>query len=69
METHSRILAWRALAVYGVAKSQTRLSFPSGPVLKNLSAYAGDMGAVPGLERFHMSRGNSLYAANTELTL
>ena len=60
--------AWWA-TVQWVTKSQTRLSFPIGPVLKNLPAYAGDMGAIPGLERLHMPRGNSLYAANTELTL
>ena len=32
--------------------------FPGGPVVKNLPASAGDMGSIPGLERFHMLRGN-----------
>ena len=27
--------------------------FPSGPVVKNLPAHAGDPGSIPGLGRFH----------------
>ena len=34
------------------------LDFPGGPVVKKLPAKAGDMGSIPGLERFHMLRGN-----------
>ena len=29
-------------------------AFPGGPVVKNLPAFAGDMGSVPGLGRLHM---------------
>ena len=32
--------------------------FPSGPVVKNPPANAGDMSSIPGLGRFHMSQGN-----------
>ena len=32
--------------------------FPSGPVVKNLPANAGDMGLIPGPVRFHMPWGN-----------
>ena len=32
--------------------------FPSGPVVKNLPANAGDMGSILGLGRFHMQLGN-----------
>ena len=28
--------------------------FPGGPVVENLPANAGDMGLIPGPERFHM---------------
>ena len=34
------------------------LDFSGGPVVKNLPASAGDKGSFPGLERFHMPRGN-----------
>jgi len=32
--------------------------FSGDPVVNNLPANAGDMGLIPGLERFHMLRGN-----------
>ena len=32
--------------------------FHGGPVVKNLPASAGDMGLIPGLQRFHMPWGN-----------
>ena len=32
--------------------------FPGGPVVKNPSASAGDMGSIPELRRFQMPRGN-----------
>ena len=32
--------------------------FPGGPVVKNLPASAGDMGLIPGSERFHMPWSN-----------
>ena len=32
--------------------------FPGGPGVKNLSAYAGDMGFIASLGRFHMLWGN-----------
>ena len=32
--------------------------FPGGAVDKNPPANAGDMGSVPGLEGFHIPRGN-----------
>ena len=28
--------------------------FPGGPMVKNLSANAGDMGLIPGPRKFHM---------------
>ena len=31
--------------------------FPGGPVVKNLSSNAGDMGSIPGLGRSHMPQG------------
>ena len=31
---------------------------PGGPVIKNLHANAGNMGSIPGLERFHVLWGN-----------
>ena len=31
--------------------------FPDGPVVKNLPCNAGDMGSIPGPERFHMPLG------------
>ena len=34
------------------------VDFPDGPVVKNLSASAGDMGLILGLGRFHMPWGN-----------
>lgn len=52
-----------------LGKVSREWDFLGGAVDKNLPAYAGDTGAIPGLERLHMPRGNSLYAANTELTL
>ena len=30
--------------------------FPGGAVVKNPPAKAGDMGSIPGLGRFHMTR-------------
>ena len=32
------------------------LDFTGGPVDKNLPAYAGDTGSIPGLGRFHMQK-------------
>ena len=32
--------------------------FPGGPVVKNASANAGDIGLIPGLKRFRMLQGN-----------
>ena len=34
------------------------MDFPGGPVVKNPSANAGDMGSIPNLGRFHMLQGN-----------
>ena len=34
------------------------MNFPSGPVVKNSLAQAGDIGSIPGLRRSHMSWGN-----------
>ena len=33
------------------------LDFPGGPVVKNLTAIAGDMGLIPGLGRSHIPTG------------
>ena len=53
--------AWRA-AVYGVAKSQIWLSnwteLPGGPVVKNPSYNARDIGLIPSLGRSHMQWSN-----------
>lgn len=35
-----------------------REDFPGGPVIKNSSVNAGDIGSIPGLGRFHMPRDN-----------
>ena len=34
------------------------MDFPDGPMVKNLTANAGDTGSVPGLGRFHVSWSN-----------
>ena len=36
--------------------------FPGGPVVKNLSANAGDTGLIPGLGRSHLLQGNKACA-------
>ena len=41
-----------------VFKMNFSKGFPSGSVVKNLPANAGDMGSIPGLRRPHMSRSN-----------
>ena len=33
-------------------------SFPGGPVIKNLSTNAGDMGSIPDVRRSHMWQSN-----------
>ena len=30
------------------------MDYPDGPVVKNPPANAGDMGSIPGLERYHI---------------
>ena len=40
-----------------MGKNICKLDFPSGPVVKNPLANAGDTGSIPGPERFHMPRG------------
>ena len=40
-----------------MGKNICKLDFPSGPVVKNPLANAGDIGSIPGPERFHMPRG------------
>ena len=35
--------------------------FPGGPVVKNPPTNAGDMGLIPGLQRFHVPRGNEAH--------
>ena len=39
-------------------KKKTNSGFPSGAVIKNLPANAGDTGSSPGLGRSHMPRSN-----------
>ena len=39
-------------------------NFPSGPVIKNLSANAEDTGSIPSLGRFHMLWGKKLMYHN-----
>ena len=38
--------------------SDEHVDFPSGPVVKNLPASAGDTGSIPDPGRSHMPRGN-----------
>ena len=38
--------------------------FPSGPIVKNPPARAGDMDLIPGLRIFDMPRGNEAHAPN-----
>ena len=38
--------------------------FPSGLIVKNSPANAGDMGLIPGLGIFDMLRGNEAHAPN-----
>ena len=40
-------------------KNEVNLDLPSGPVVKNLPANAGNTGWIPGLGRFHMLLSNS----------
>ena len=42
------------------------MDFPGGPVVKNLSANAGDMGSIPGLGRSHMPQGMNPHATAAE---
>ena len=42
----------------GLAKKSKSRDFPGGPVVKNPSASAGDMGSVLGPGRFHVLQGN-----------
>ena len=49
--------------VHGVEKEldtieHLSLHFTGGPVVRNLSASAEDMGLIPGLRRSHMPQGN-----------
>jgi len=37
---------------------KSKEDFPGGPVVKNPPANAGDVGLIPGPERFHMPRSN-----------
>ena len=41
-----------------VCKERERMDFPSGSVVKNLPANAGNTGLIPSLERSHVLRGN-----------
>ena len=49
-----KILALSSLHIKKVLKNLNALDFPSGTVVKNLPANAGDMGSIFGLRRFHM---------------
>ena len=42
-------------------KSDEHVDFPGGPVVKNLSANAGDTGSTPGPGRFHVPQGNEAW--------
>ena len=39
-------------------KNKSREDFRGGPVAENRPAGAGDMGSIPGPEKFHMLWGN-----------
>ena len=41
-----------------VKVEESKQGFPGGSVVKNHSANAGDVGAIPDPGRFHMPRGN-----------
>ena len=45
-----------------IKKQNTHLGFPSGSVIKNLPANAGDTGLIHDLGRFHMPGGSSAHA-------
>ena len=45
-----------------IKKQNTHLGFPSGSVIKNLPAHAGDTGLIHDLGRFHMPGGSSAHA-------
>ena len=46
---------------YHCIKSNKTPDFPSGPVVKNLPANAGDMSSITGLGGFRMPRGNQAH--------
>ena len=63
--TNSRSLAGKFVSacdgfdmVDELHKDSQNEGFPGGPVVKNLSANAGNMGSIPGLGRSHMPQGN-----------
>ena len=39
-------------------KKQKQQDFPGGPVVKNLTANAGDTGSIPGLGKYPMLQGS-----------
>ena len=53
---------------FRVLQDKRKLGFPGGSVVGNLPANTGDMGSIPGLERFHkpVSHNNRPRAAATE---
>ena len=57
LETLARRSGASEVAWEGQAQTQKE-GFPGSPVVENLTTNAGDVGLIPALGRFHMSRGN-----------
>ena len=49
---------------FAILKTSVRGGFPSGSVVKDLPASAGDRGLIPGLGRSHMPRSNQVHVHN-----
>ena len=50
--------AWGKIRKKKKKNQSRREGFPGGPVIKNSSVNAGDIGSIPGLGRFHMPGDN-----------
>ena len=53
-----RVQSQVCVAPHPVLSGMVYWDFPGGPVVKNLSAKAVDMGLTPGLGRVHLAWGN-----------
>ena len=60
-EMQIKIMRYHLTASSKTIKKSTNRDFPGGPVVKNGSANAGDMGLIPGLGRSHMQQSNKVH--------